>query len=99
MKDTKNCPKCGALVVLFADYNKNDLFALGLRCARRCGWRLTMGDVLAENEKLRKLVKAAYREAQDNTIGLLGERSSAYYTANLDEDWDDSEARKALEKP
>ena len=30
---------------MFADYEKNDGDALGLRCAKRCGWKVTYGDL------------------------------------------------------
>ncbi|MBE3088139.1 MAG: hypothetical protein IMZ71_03360 [Chloroflexi bacterium] len=46
----KNCPQCGALAVLFADYEKNDQTAIGLRCAVRCGWRQTMADLRRQRD-------------------------------------------------
>ena len=57
----KNCPKCGALAVLFADYEKNDLSALGLRCLDRCGCMRTMADVEAENVKLKSEIKDVFK--------------------------------------
>jgi len=54
MNQMGDCPHCGALAVLFADYEHNDQDALGLRCARRCGWRETMGDLRRELIKTQK---------------------------------------------
>jgi len=49
----RNCPECGALAVLFTDYDKNDQSAMGLRCMGRCGWAETMQDLRDENKRLR----------------------------------------------
>ncbi len=43
--DNRLCPRCDALAVMFADYDKNTTAGMGLRCANRCGWKLTMKDV------------------------------------------------------
>ena len=51
--EMKTCPRCGALAVLFADYEVNNTSGLGLRCHKRCGWQLSMQDVMKEYNRLR----------------------------------------------
>ncbi|KKN89689.1 hypothetical protein LCGC14_0235350 [marine sediment metagenome] len=43
--DNRLCPRCEALAVMFSDHEVNNTTGMGLRCANRCGWILTMKDV------------------------------------------------------
>ena len=73
------CPQCGAQAVLFADYEKNDQTALGLRCARRCGWTETMADLreqLAQRDEqlaAEKLENAKLRAALHDHEAMIEE--------------------------
>ena len=62
-KGRTTCPKCGALAVLFADYEVNNESGLGLRCARRCGWKETMADLRTRYKEMRIAQEKAVVEA------------------------------------
>ncbi len=52
------CPKCGRLIILFADQEKNDFHALGVKCRSSiCGYRLTFGGLLSHAEEIIKYME------------------------------------------
>ncbi len=67
------CQKCGAMAVMFADYERNDLTALGLKCndfGHGCDWQETMAD-LYRQLKLAKAQIERYRHDLD-AVGACG---------------------------
>ncbi len=55
MIDTKKCPDCAGMVVLFCDCDQNNTAAMGLKCSsRNCGWKLTFKDLLVKLDQARR---------------------------------------------
>lgn len=55
----RKCPKCGKMLVWFADYDRNDGGCCGLRCVDSgCGCRVTFGDVCGVARALAEAIQA-----------------------------------------
>ena len=51
------CPKCGKRLILFADYERNNFNAHGVKCRNdRCDYILTFGGLLNHAEEVIKYV-------------------------------------------
>lgn len=66
--NTKRCPKCDIRLLLFADYDRNNIDALGVKCGK-CGYRYSMKDAMDrirsienQNAELRLLVDVLRRK-------------------------------------
>ena len=64
------CPKCGAMMVWFIDYERNDGSGLGLRCVQRCGGQITFADLRRQRDHTQARYDAL-RITSETTIGQL----------------------------
>ena len=80
------CPKCGAMMVWFIDYERNDGSGLGLRCVQRCGGQITFADLRRQRDHAQARYDAL-RITSETTIGQLRQQTKA-----LEESQDDAES-------
>ena len=68
------CPKCGARMVWFIDYERNDGSGLGLRCVQRCGGQITFADLRRQRDHAQAHCDAL-RINSETTIGQLRQQA------------------------